>query len=55
MRIKIGPVSVNTNNLKITLDRRTIKGAPAWKHVAYVAGGLIATAAVGAAVSNYRR
>jgi hypothetical protein len=55
MRIKVGPVSINTNNLNITLDRRTIKGAPVWKHAAYVAGGVIATAAAGAVVSNFRR
>ena len=55
MIIKVGPVSFNTRNKKINLDRRTIKGQSAAKHVAYIAVGAAATAGVAAAVNYVNR
>lgn len=52
MYIKIGAVSFNTKNKKINFDRRTIKGQPVWKHVAYVAGGVLATAGLAAVMAR---
>ena len=52
MVIKVGPVSFNTRNKRVNLDRRTIKGAPTSKHVAYVITGAVLTGCVAAAVNH---
>lgn len=50
--LKVGPVSYNVNTGKVNFDRRTIKGQPTWKHVAYIAAGAIATVALAAAIRD---
>jgi hypothetical protein len=55
MVIKIGTVSYNTRTGKINLDRRTIRGQGRGKHMAYIAVGVVATAAVAAGVEYMSR
>lgn len=50
--LKIGPVSYNVNTGKINFDRRTIKGQPLWKHVAYVTAGAVCTVALAMAIKD---
>lgn len=50
--LKVGPVSYNVNTGKINFDRRTIKGQSKWKHIAYIAAGAIATAALAHALKE---